>query len=55
MKRPVRSTPLILNGIKLPLDSIPSLIGEGGELIHLDDELIENPLVARLTKEDTNA
>ena len=36
-------------------ESIPPLVGELGELIDLDDELIEDPMVARLTEEDTNA
>ena len=34
---------------------IPSWDGEPGELIDLDDELIEDPTVAHLTGEDTNA
>ena len=36
-------------------EPIPPLAGEPGELIDLDEELIEDPTVARLSGDDTNA
>ena len=36
-------------------EPIPPLAGEPAELINLDDELIEDPIVARLSGDDTNA
>ena len=33
-------------------EPIPPLVGEPGELIELDDELLEDPTVASLTRED---
>ena len=36
-------------------EPIPPLAGEPGELIDLDDELIEDRTVARLSGDDTNA
>ena len=40
----------IRNGFKLPLVSfIPPFAGEPGEHIELDDELLEDPMVASLT------
>ena len=36
-------------------EPIPPLAGEPGELIDLDDEQIEEPTVARLSGDDTNA
>ena len=36
-------------------EPIPPLAGEPGELIDLDDELIEDPTIARLSKDTTNA
>ena len=36
-------------------EPIPPLAGECGELIDLDDELIEDRTVARLSRDDNNA
>ena len=36
-------------------EPIPLLAGEPGEVINLDDELIEDPTVSRLSRENTNA
>ena len=35
-------------------EPIPPLVGELGELIDLDDELIEDPTVSRFSRKDTN-
>ena len=35
-------------------EPIPPLVGEPSELIDLNDELIEDPTVSRLSRKDTN-
>ena len=38
----------------VPCEPIPPLAGEPGERTDLDDELIEDPTVSRMSRKDTN-